>query len=277
VRLITAAAPDTAGGGPSDDAIRVSALKGDWSTLGQFAPTAEEVKGLAHAFDAAVLYGVVPTAADDSIVTIDPSTGSILATVGTIANGGDEIISMAYDPGATSATSDDRLLVLEVTSSGSSGEFRAIDPASPSTATLLGSITLSPASGLRGLAYDATQQKLFASSNFGPDGLYEIDLSSCPPSPCSLTQVPGAGLFRSNSSLAFSPVSGNLYLAGTAFSGSRTFYDSIDTTTFESEAVSLDQFTPAALAAVPEPSGTMGLMAGVSALAALTWLRRRGG
>ena len=40
------------------------------------------------------------------------------------------------------------------------GQLRAIDPDSPSTATLLGSITWSPASLFTGLAYDSRQHRL---------------------------------------------------------------------------------------------------------------------
>jgi len=262
VRLIAAAAPGSAAGGPPDDALAISALTGDWSILDPFAPTSDDVRGLEWAHDRATLYGVVPTVADDAIVTIDPSSGRILATVGRIANGTDEIVSLAYDPGDSTAPGDDRLLVLEV--GGTTGELRAISPASPSTATLLGSLVWSPAALFTGLAYDSIHDRLFAATPFGPDGLYEIDLSSCPPSPCESAQIAGAGLYREDASLAFSPVSGMLYLVGTAFAGERTFYDVIDPTTGTSvETLSLDVFTPAGLAAVPEPIATISWLTGV--------------
>ncbi len=262
VRLIAAAAPGTAAGGPPDDALEISALSGDWSVLAQFTPTADDVRALVYAHDSATLYGVVPTVGDDRLVTIDPATGLITATVGTRANGNLEIVSMAYDPGATSGPADDRLLVLEA--GGPAGELWAIFPASPSTATLVGSITWSPASLFTGLAYDSLHDRLFAATPFGPDGLYEIDLAGCSPAPCESGQIAGANLYRENASLAFSPLTGMLYLVGTAFDGQRTFYDVVDPASGTSvETLSLDTFTPAGLAALPEPFGAISWLPGV--------------
>ena len=275
VRLVAAAAPNTALGGPPDDAIQISALKGEWTTIAQFSPAADDVRGLAFASDSNTLFGVVPTVFDDSIVTIDPVAGTILAVVGTISNGAREIVSMAYDPGASSAAGDDRLLVLEV--GGAFGEVRSIDPASPSSTNLLGTITWGSPEAFTGLAYDSLQGKLYAATPFGPDGLYEIDLSTCPPSPCNSAQVPGAGVFREDASLAYSPISGMLYLAGTAFGGQRTFYNVIDPVTGTSvETVSLDVFTPAGLAAVPEPGVGLALGVGILGLGAAACRRGRG-
>lgn len=262
VRLLAAAAPDTAAGGPPDDAIAISGLSGHWSTLGQFAPTADDVRALEYAHDGATLYGVVPTIGDDSIVVIDPESGQISHSVGALANGTDEVVSMAYDPGDTSAPGDDRLFVLEV--SGALAELRTISPASPSTSTLLGTLIWTPGNQFTGLAYDSLQDRLFAATSFGPDGLYVIDLTSCPPSPCESSQIAGAGLFREDASLSFSPSTGMLYLVGTAFSGQRTFYDVVDPTTGTSvRTLSLDTFTPAGLAAIPEPNSTISWLAGV--------------
>lgn len=274
VHLLAAADPGDGALAP-DDAIRVSALTGDWTNLGQLSPTADDVRAMAYAHDSATLYGVVPTVFDDSIVTMDPSTGSILSIVGSIANGAEEIVSMAYDPGATNGTGDDRLIVLEV--DGASGEFRAIDPATPSTATLLGALIWQPAGLFTGMAYDSVQDKLFMATPFGANGLWETDLSTCPPGPCTTTQFPGTGLFMDNASLAYSRESGMLYLIGTSFSGSftRTFYNVIDPVTGTSvETLSLDRFTPAGLAAVPEPGFVMGVTAGALMLA-LNPRRRR--
>ena len=155
-------------------------------------PASDDVRGLEYAHDSATLYGVVPTVGDDRIVTIDPATGRITATVGTLANGADEIVSLAYDPGDTSAPGDDRLLVLEVGTLA--GELRSISPASPSTSTLLGSLSFAPSSAalFTGLAYDSIHDQLFAASPFGPNGLYVIDLTSCPPSPCDAIAVEGS-------------------------------------------------------------------------------------
>lgn len=263
VDLIAAAAPGTAAGGPPDDALVLSTRTGHWSTLGQFTPTADDVRALEYAHDAAILYGVVPTVGDDRLVRIDPATGLVTATVATLANGSDEVTAMAYDPGPTSAASDDRLLVL-VVGTDQIARLRAIPTANPSTSTLLGSLTWTPGSLFTGLAYDSIHRLLFAATPFGPDGLYRIDLTSCPPSPCDSSQVPGAGLFRDDASLAFSRASGMLHLVGTGFSGQRTFYDVVDPLTGTSiETLSLDTFTPAGLAAVPEPFGTIWVLPGV--------------
>jgi hypothetical protein len=272
VRLIAAAAPGTAAGGPPDDALQVSALSGNWSTLAQFAPTSDDVRGLAYAQDSGTLFGVVPTVFDDLIVTIDPTTGTIIDFVGSIANGGKEFLSMAYDPGATSAPGDDRLLLLEA--GGSLAEIFAINPASPSTATLLGSLVWSNPERFTGLAYDSIQDKLYAAATFGGGAIFEIDLTSCPPSPCNSVQLPASTYPWDDLSLAYSPVSGMLYLMGTAHLGVRTFYNVIDPTTGESvETRSLDVLTPAGLAAVPEPAFGAALGAGLMGLGALAQRR----
>jgi hypothetical protein len=256
VQLIASANPGDAGLAP-EDAIQLSGLTGHWENLGQISTSADDIRAMAYARDADTLYGVIPTIADDSIVTIDPTDGSLISTVGSIANGSDEIVSMAYDPGATESTGDDRLIVLEVTTDDS-GEFRSISPASPSTATRLGSLGLTPASLFTGMAYDSVQDMLFLASPFGPHGLWRTDLSTCPPSPCATDQLTGApgGYFRDNASLSYSPDTGMLYLIGDSFvaPNTRTFYDVIDPTTGRGVVtLSLDRFTAAGLAAVPEP------------------------
>lgn len=263
VQLIAAAAPGTSAGGPPDDAVVLSSQTGHWSILGQFTPTADDVRALEYAHDSATLYGVVPTVGDDRLVTIDPATGLVTATVGTLANGSDEVTAMAYDPGATSAPTDDRLLVLMV-GTDQIARLHAISPATPSNSTLLGSLIWTQGSFFTGLAFDSRQRKLFAATPFGPDGLFTIDLTSCPPSPCDSSQVLGAGLFRDDASLSYSPATGMLYLVGTSFSGQRTFYDVVDPVTGTSmETLSLDIFTPAGLAAVPEPFGKIWVGPGV--------------
>lgn len=268
VRLIAAGTPGTAGGGPPETAVAVSTLSGHWSVLGQFTPTNDDVRALEYAHDSATLYGIVPTVGDDRVVTIDPDTGLVTATVGTLANGADEIVALAYDPGDTNAAGDDRLLVIEVGTLA--GELRAISPSTPSVSTLLGSLPFAPSSAalFTGLAYDSIHDQLFAASPFGPNGLYVIDLTSCPPSPCNVIAVEGsltrAGLFRDDASLAFSPATGMLYQIGTSWAGERTFYDVVDPVTGTSvETLSLDVFTPAGLAAVPEPISTISWLSGV--------------
>ncbi len=273
VRLIAAADPTTSLGGPPEDALQISALKGEWTTLAQFSPAADDIRGMAFATDSNTLFGVVPTVGDDSIVTIDPVGGTILAVVGTITNGTNEIVSMAYDPGASSGSADDRLLVLEV--GVGVGEVRSIDPAAQSSTTMLGTLAANNPEAFTGLAYDSIHGKLIAATSSPFGDLYEIDLSTCPPSPCSLIQISNDGVLRDDASLAWSPISGMLYQASTAFGGQRTFYNVIDPVTGVTvETLSLDVFTPAGLAAVPEPGFGAALGAGLLGLAGIA--RRRG-
>ena len=267
------ASGDAAGGAP-EDALLISALPGEWSSLGQITPGADDVEGLAYATDSDTLYGVIPTSGNDSIVTLNATTGALISTVGSIANGSEEIISMAYDPGATTGSGDDRLLVMEV--NGTSGEIRAIDPASPSSTTLVGAILWSSADLFTGLAYDSTRDKLYAATPFF-GGLFEIDLTTCPPSPCSSAPVSGIDLFRDDASLSYSADTDRLYLVGDAFSGARTFYDAIDPVTIDSErTLSLDVFSTGGLAAVPlpEPHAGAGVALGLVAVSLLAHRRR---
>ncbi|HPG27154.1 MAG TPA: PEP-CTERM sorting domain-containing protein, partial [Myxococcota bacterium] len=280
VELLVAADPGLLSGGPPNDALRIAALAGDWSVLGAFTRTPASgagptlVRGMTYASDSDTVFGVVPTVGDDEIVTIDRVSGTVLDVIGTLANGTQEIVSMAYDPGPTTSPGDDRLLVLEV--DGSAGEFRAIDPAQPSTATLLGSLPWQPAGSFTGLAYDSIQDRLFAIAEVGfTTGLWEVDLGSCPPSPCTTTEVGTTSFFRESPSLDYSPQTGMLYLVGEAFSGARVFYDVIDPTTFTSPGtLSLDVFSPAALAVVPEPALGAGLAIG-GVVIVVTARRRR--
>ncbi len=264
VELVASANPGSAGIPLPDDALAVSPLTGDWSTLGQISPTADDVFGLAFATDSSTLYGVVPTLADDRIVTLDPATGNLIANVGTIANGSAEIIAMAYDPGDTAAPGDDRLIMNEV--AGGTGTLIWVDPASPSVPNVYGTIPTGAPEDYRGLAYDSRQDLLFAATPFA-NGLYSIDLSTCSPSPCIRSQLLGADARVENGSLSYSAETGLLYQIGTQYGGTRTFYDVIDPTTGERISTrSLDVLTPGGLAVVPEPGVTLGLAAGVAAL-----------
>lgn len=275
VRLMAAAAPGTAGGGPPDDALAISGLSGAWVNRGQMSPTADDVRAMAASDygEASTLYGVVPTTGDDRVVTLDIDTGAILSTIGTVSNGVSEIVAMAYHPGASPTTTDDRLIVLEF--DGSNVFVKWLDPASPSSLNSYGRLLWSPAAAFTGLAYDSIQGKLFAATYFGPDGIFEIDLDSCPPSPCDSDQLLGADSPVDDASLSFSPRTGMLYLVGTSFGGARTFYDVIDPVTAQRvETLSLDLFTPAGLAAVPEPGFGLGALIGLLGLVIAG--RRRG-
>ncbi len=275
VQLLAAGGPGSAGTEPADDPLRLSGLPGGWTDLGEFGTSSEEPSGLAWADDEQVLYGIIPSAADDTLVTIDPATGAITGTVGAIANGSDFYTGLAYDPGATSATSDDRLIGLE--SDGIFDDLWAIDPTDAST-SYIGALAFGNTDGFNGLAYDSIQDRLYASSPFGPDGLYEIDLSTCPFF-CQPVSQTGADLVRFDSSLAFSADTGMLYLVGTqiptATLGNRTFYDVIDPASLgKSERRLLDSFTPAGLAAYPLPQPSAGWLR-LSGVALVVLLARR--
>ena len=273
VHLLAAADPGDTGLAP-EDMLRVSAYTGDWTNRGQISGTADDVRALAYSTDADVVYGIVPTVGDDRLVTIDPTTGLLIATIGQIANGTDEFVSLAYDPGPTASPADDRLIGLEV-STGDQGELRSIDPASPDTATLLGSLGWSPASAFSSLAFDPTLDRLLFATPFGPNGLWQLDMGTCPPA-CSPSQFPGSGRFWSDASMTWSPDSGMAYVIGTGFLApeTRTFYNVIDPATGATmETLSLDRFTPAGLASVPEPGLGLGLLIGGGLLGRLAETR----
>jgi hypothetical protein len=273
VQLIASAHPGSAAIPAPDDAVAISALSGDWSDLGQITPTAEDVRGMAYAGDSMTLFGVIPTSGDDSIITIDAETGERIATVGTLANGTAELISMAYHPGQSSSPGDDRLIMIEA---GAEGIVVWVDPASPSVRNEYGIMSLGPASAFQGLAYDSIQERLFSATTFFPDSLYEIDITSCPGGFCTVSEVVTADRFPVfDPSLAFAPETGMLYQIGTSFMGSRTFYNVIDPTNGASlETLSLDEMTPGGLGALPvaEPGTPLGSLV---ALASVLWVGQR--
>jgi hypothetical protein len=274
VRLVAAAHPGSAAIPAPDDAVVISALSGDWVDLGQITPMADDIRGMAYARDSRTLYGVIPTSGNDSIVTIDAASGERIATVGSLSNGTAELISMAYHPGSTSSPGDDRLIMIEAGDGG--GIVVWVDPASPSVRNEYGVMSLGPAREFLGLAYDSIQQRLFSSTTFSPDNLYEIDITSCSRGTCTVSQVVTEDQFPvRDSSLAFSPETGMLYQIGTSFMGSRTFYNVIDPTDGSSpQTLSLDEMTPGGLAAqpVPEPEA---LISSLVALAIVLWAGRR--
>ena len=245
------------------------------------------MRGLAYAWDSGILYGIVPTTADDALVTIDPDTGAIVTWLGAIANGTDEFINLAYDPGPTTSPADDRLLSIESEAgSPSFGQVRSIDPSNPNTSTLLGPLGLSPSTGFTGAAFHPGSNTLFLGSPFASTspplatGIWEIDMSACPPS-CSPTQRLGEPTFWNNASLGYSPDTDMLYVSGElTYTGSGsttvTFFNVVDPTTVATvETIHVDRFTPAGLAAVPEPGFALGAACGVLGLSLVR--RRRSG
>ncbi|MGE4605140.1 MAG: hypothetical protein AAEJ52_00195, partial [Myxococcota bacterium] len=190
---------------------------------------------------------------------IDIDTGVITATVGTFSNGSDELVALAYDPGATSAPGDDLLLALQT--DGNFEDVVTIDPAAPNILTFVGALAIGGPNGFRGLAYDSANGKLYTSSPF-IDGIYEIDLSTCPFF-CELVRQVGLGLERFDSGLAYSADTRMLHLVGSQLAvaplGPRTLYDIVDPSTFVSatETIQVDAFTTGGLAALPNPPDTL--------------------
>jgi len=268
VRLMAAGGPEAAEGAVTDDALLLSGLPGGWVNLGPVGSGAAPT-GLAYATLRGMLYAVSPLAGDDELITLDPVTGARTGTVGILV-GKENVTALAFDPGETDAESDDRLLALDRV--GSFEDLFAIDPDDASVVDL-GGLSVGVTDGFQGLAYDSINDKLYT-SGFVTDGIYEIDLAC--PSLCATTRVVGAGVPRRTSSLAYSEVTGRLYLSGSQ-SGPRTLFDSIDATTFEAfPTIGIDDYTPGGLAAIPVPEPQQWILqtAGGLWVAGLARLRR---
>jgi hypothetical protein len=269
VQLLAAGGPGAPEGDATDDPLLISGATGGWTDLGAFngsdAPT-----GLAYATDRDVVYGVVPTGGDHELITIDPTTGAKTGTVGTLT-GYNNVISLAYNPGATSSPSDDLLYGLD--RDGSFEDLLEIDPDDASV-VFKGGLSKGVTNGFLGLAYDSINDKLYA-SGFANSGIYEV-ATTCG-GLCTATALTGFSKARVFSGLAFSPETGALYLTGSQ-SGPRTLYDAIDATTFATtEKIGVDGYTPGGFAAMPVPEPSAGLMqlAGAITLAALARRRAR--
>jgi hypothetical protein len=273
VELLAAGGPESPSGATTDDALRLSGLPGGWTDIGDLGSS---LRGLAFDPDAEVLYGIADGGlSDDTLVIVDPDTGTISSTVGTIT-GYDDLTSLAFDPGATSGSSDDRLLAL--TTDGSFEDLIEIDP-SDGSPTFIEGLATSPSgsNAFEGLAYDSLNDKLYT-AGFTFDGLWEIDLASCGnPGFCAVTEIAGIDITRIDPSLAYSRDSGRLYQVGGQTS-SQILYDTIDATTFEtSSRIGLDGFTPGGLAALPAPEPTTSLMLAAGSLLLAGLARRRRG
>jgi len=267
VRLFAAGGPEAAEGAASDDALPISAASGGWVNLGPIG-TGTAPTGLAYAPLRGVLYAVNPLAGDDELITLDPATGARTGTIGTLT-GKDDVTALAFDPGATDAEDDDRLLALLRV--GSFEDLFAIDPDDASVSDL-GGLSVGVTNGFQGLAYDSANDKLYT-SGFANGGLYEIDLAC--PFYCSTTPVAGVDVPRRASSLAYSEETGRLYVSGSQ-SGPRSLFDSIDATTFEKyPTIGIDDYTPGGLAAIPMPEPHPLLAQAIGALGVALLARAR--
>ncbi|MCA9509284.1 MAG: hypothetical protein KC560_01180, partial [Myxococcales bacterium] len=256
VALLASGGPEGGSGAAADDALALSGATGGWDVLGALGTGGEIVTGLAYARDSSTLYGVVGNpAGDDDLVTIDRATGAITSVVQSYANGSDHFTALAYDPGPTSAPTDDTLWVLE--SDGTFDDLHTIDPSSPATLTFVGGLAFGAANGFLGMAYDDAHDQLYVSSPF-TDGIYAVDLSTCPFF-CGLNAIAGLGIPRFGSSLTYSPDTGMLYVvgaqSGVAPLGDRTLYDVVDPVAgTRVEVRGLDAYTAGGLAAFPVPA-----------------------
>lgn len=278
VQLFAAGGPESVDSATPDDPLLMSGLPGGWTDLGSF----DEIQGLEYAPGRDVLYG---TTAADELVTINPSTGAITSTVGTLpsqvsyfGSGSRDVVyrALAFDPGPTGDPGDDRLIAIasdEVCSPFCQDTVVSIDPDDASLEKLFDNGTQF-SGGLQGLAYDSVNGRLFASSSSG-SGLRELDLD-CTDTFCSVATVQGVSLPRLVSGLAYSASTGSLYLLGSQ-SGDRFLYTVIDATTLvpRGETIPIDSFTIGGLAAVPVPEPALGLLLGAALLSLACVARRR--
>ncbi|MFP6564575.1 MAG: hypothetical protein VCC68_08860, partial [Myxococcota bacterium] len=255
------------------------------------------------------LYGIAPERDDERItngawtttntlVELDPTTGDV-TIVGSI-EGFDEMVALAFDPGATAAESDDRLLALAL--DWYSGGFYCrqlveIDPddASASAAGSIIGIDMCDddleEGGMQGLAYDSVRGQLFATARSSTSQLREIQLPCS--SSCIISNVAtDSNLYRHSPSLAYFEDTDRFYLLGSRPFGyedpedppnwlyeDKIQFDTLDGETFQKSATIMIQgFTGSGLAALPNPlpvpEPSVGLLGG-AALLALSGLRRR--
>lgn len=262
VTLIASAGTAAPAGDSFDDPLIMSGITGGWTDRGEFS-SGFTPQGLAYADDREKIFAVSPTAGDDVLLTIDPTDGSA-TLVGSIA-GVSDLRGLAYDPGPTAATSDDRLLAIDSPVPPMGAALYEIDP-DDGTATQLGNLNLTGDSGFQGLAYDSSNQRLYASSLF-TGGIFEISLSPC----CFTTQVGADGPSRSESGIAYSAASNSIYVVG-GQTGPRTLYNTLDADALAAGSISisytrgLDGFTLGGLAATPVPEPGLSVSALVAGL-----------
>jgi hypothetical protein len=274
-RLLAAGGPGLVEGEVTDDLLLTSGLTGGWSESGAFGGT---VRGLAYDADADVHYAVLDVVGDDVVAQVDPTTATLSGSH--TVTGHADLIALAFDPGATTSTSDDRLLALS--SAGGFEDLIQIDPAT-GNATLVGLLQIGVTGGFQGMTYDDVNDRLYV-AGFGASTLYEVDESSCDGTPpiatyCGVSAVgPTSTLHRMAPSLAFSRDTQEIYLVGHE-SGSQFFYERIDANTYARRTrIGPDQYTAGGLSALPlalpEPSPGMALTAGAALLSGLARRRR---
>jgi hypothetical protein len=283
-RVIAAGGPGAASGAVTDEVLRLSALAGGWSDVGDFGV---EVRGMEYARSRARLYAV--TAADE-LIAVDPDTGARLDTIGALPATGSfdfpaglsqqaRYESLAFDPGNLPTQADDLLYSIRVSEGCGAAQFCVaelvtIDPDDAATVVRGPLTSLYPGTRHHGLAYDVGNGKLFGT--LPSAGLVAID-TSCAGTPmcfgcCEVTDDMVSDFVFRDASLAYDLASNDLVLVGGDSSGGVSFVTGGVTTAF-SEPIGIDAFTPGALAA-PEPgAGTLGAGALVALWISAAWRR----
>jgi hypothetical protein len=270
VSLLAAGGPEALEGGSPDDPLAVSGASGGWTDLGSFDGSSTEVTGLAYSPGRSTLYGVT---ADAALVTLNPDTGAIASTLGTLPTSG-LYSALAFNPGATEGLEDDVLYAIRTDEGCSLSGFCTdslieIDPDDASATTLF-QLSIMFQGGIQGLAYDSQNGRLVGTA-YVSSMLWEID-PGCQVFACrGATELTPSLDTRITSSLAYSPDTGRFYVVGSQ-SGPRTLFDSVDATSFAPQpTIGIDGYTPGGLAALPEPAAAP---AQALAIATLLWLAR---
>ncbi len=287
ISLVAAAGTNALVGDTTDEWISMSGATGGWSSSTPCG-SGYEVRGLAYSPGRNTVYAVAPVldparvdpgwVTPNTLLELDPGTGDV-SIVGEIS-GYDEIVALAFDPGAEAGPGDDRLLALAVEWNSVTPESEAlycrrlieVDPDDASTVPspdldvdgngqppkiITQCTTDLDAGGMQGLAYDTMRSKLYASGKSSTMQVREIEL------PCGSTCTVGtsistpATLFRKSPGLAYSATSDRIHLVGWGnygAAGPRIFFDSFDANTFErAPSLAIAGFSPGGLAAVPSP------------------------
>ncbi len=277
-RIMVAGGTGSPTGGTPDDALEQSVIAGHWSSLGNFG-SGVEITGLAYDSVGDVLYGIESSVGNDTLVTIDTTTGMTSGTIGAVT--GSNVIALTYDEDSSvlyGIQFDATIFggpVDCVTSFGFTpcvSSVIQIDPSDAST-TFKGSLNgFIVQDGVQGLAYDHTRDDLYGSS---AAGLITIDLSSCNGSSCGSTQIDNDYFLPS--SLTYDEASDRIIRQGSTTSVDSTI-DYFDPVSGASEIQrGIDVYTAGGAAAlpVPEPRAVLSLLTSAAFVAALARRRRR--
>ena len=271
-RLLLAAGAGSASGETTDDAVGQSPLTGGWETLGAIGAGIEPT-GLAYDASRDVVFAVAPqTAGNARLHRLDPATGALLSTVGTLPYA--DVSALAYDPTGDRLFAIQRdAVIFENPPNCNSGNtcvsmLFEIDPDDASTSVYGELNALITTDGVQGLAWDSNAGVLYGSTGAG---LHSIGLG-CSNGACSNTTTVDDN-FRRPSALAYDPLTDTLYRQGAEL-GRREF-DVMDPATASTDALSvIEELTLGGMAVVPIPEPVHWIQLG-SGLALLAVLGRR--